>query len=108
MVLRVVDPAGIERMKTKQQWFTFSGFSHGLQLTRRGHPRFDGSAAQRCLKQDIDNGEDKGLKPKAFWHTRREYEDFPLKVFRNHLSHERRRRCEKSYWLNRNKTTTNG
>jgi hypothetical protein len=69
----------------------------------RGHPRFDGSAAQRLLKQDVDNGEDVGVKPMAFRNTRPEYEQFPLKVFRDHLSHERQRRVESSYWLNKRK-----
>jgi hypothetical protein len=69
----------------------------------RGHPRFDGSIAQQLLKQLVDNGEDEGLLPKEIWLTRLEYQEFPLKVFRDHVSQERRRRCEKSYWLNKNK-----
>jgi hypothetical protein len=69
----------------------------------RGHPRFDGSAAQRLLKQLVDNGEDEGLLPKEIWLTRLEYQEFPLKVFRDHVSQERRRRYAKSFWLNKNK-----
>jgi len=72
-------------------------------VNARGHSRFDGSEAQRFLKKCIDDGDDEGLFPKDIWLTRLEYQEFPLKVFRDHVSQERRRRCEKSYWLNKNK-----
>jgi hypothetical protein len=49
-------------------------------MIARGPRRFDGSAAQRFLKQDLDNKSNEGLKPKEFWHTRHEYKKFPLKI----------------------------
>ena len=72
-------------------------------VNARGHRRFDGSEAQRLLKHTFDNGEDEGLLPKEIWLTRLEYQEFPLKVFRDHVSQERRRRYAKSFWLNKNK-----
>lgn len=74
----------------------------------RGEPRFDGSEAQRLLKQDVANeDEGEGLKPMAFWLSRDEYQVFRLVVFRDHLYQERNQRLRKSYWLNLNKTTKN-
>jgi hypothetical protein len=73
------------------------------QVNPRGHPRFDGSAAQRFLKKDLDDEVDEGIAPKALWNTRPEYKMFPLKVFRGHLDKERGRRRQKSYWLNQGK-----
>ena len=72
-------------------------------VNAKGHRRFDGSEAQRLLKHTFDNGEDEGLLPKEIWLTRLEYQEFPLKVFRDHVSQERRRRYAKSFWLNKNK-----
>ena len=69
----------------------------------RGYPRsrWDGSKAQRLLKLDIDAGEHEKMKPEKLHATRTEYQDFPLKVFRDHINQETKSRREKAYWLNR-------
>jgi hypothetical protein len=44
------------------------------------------------------------LKPKELWKTKREYKEFPLDVFRNHIHQEKRFQREGPYWqLKRNK-----
>jgi len=68
---------------------------------RGSYPRWDGSKAQRLLKLDIDSGEHKKMKPEKLHATRTEYQDFPLKVFRDHINQETKSRREKAYWLNR-------
>jgi hypothetical protein len=69
----------------------------------RGYPRWDGSAAQQFLIQDIKEGQYVGIKAKAFRETRPEYMQYPLKVFTDHIHQEKRALLEKSYWLNRKK-----
>jgi hypothetical protein len=74
---------------------THTSTSHGC------YPRWDGSAAQRLLKQDVDSGLAENLKPQLLHAYRPEYVVFPLEVFRDHIHQERRARTEKAYWLNR-------
>jgi hypothetical protein len=80
--------------------------SYHLLMNARGHRRFDGSASQRFLKQDLDNKSDEGLKPKEFWHTRPELKEFPLKISEISSLMNATTPCDltKSHWLNRNKT----
>lgn len=54
----------------------------------RGYPQWDGHEAHRLLKEDIDNGLHKQMKPKELWDTRDEYKEFPLDVFRKHIHQE--------------------
>ena len=65
-----------------------------------------GSEAERLLKLDIDNGNHMGVKPSELRNTRKEYQCFPLIVFRKHIHQEVRGRREKSYWMNRKQTKT--
>lgn len=84
--------------------------SAGIEHDRRLHPinsnppgssypRWDGSAAQRLLKEDIEEGEHKQLQPRELRMTREEYQVFPLHVFRKHIHQEVRSRTETPYWL---------
>jgi hypothetical protein len=74
----------------------------GLETSKGcGYPRWQGSYAERLLKQDIDAGLHEKLKPNALRQSRTEYQDFPLAVFRDHIHQESRSRRERSYWLNR-------
>jgi hypothetical protein len=57
----------------------------------RGELRWDQSAAQRLLKEDIQN--EKHLefgRPKLFWLSRPEYQLFKLSIFRGHINQEER------------------
>jgi len=64
----------------------------------RGYPRWAGSEAQRLLKVDIDNRVHETMQTRHFYQTRPEYQQSPLKVFRNHIQQERRSRVETPYW----------
>ena len=49
---------------------------------------WDGSEAQRLLKEDVENNRHIGIKPKALRLTRIQYQKFELKQFRDHLTQE--------------------
>jgi hypothetical protein len=68
-----------------------------------GYPRWQGSDAQRLLKEDIDAGRHKDREPQELRQTRMEYQAFPLTVFRDHIHQETRSRLGRSYWFNKNK-----
>lgn len=46
------------------------------------------SEAKKILKQDIDDGKHKQMKPEELHGMREEYQAFPLKKFRNHIYQE--------------------
>jgi hypothetical protein len=69
-----------------------------LPADARGYPRWDGSAAQQLLIQDVKEGRHV-VKAKALQQTRAEYKDYPLKVFADHVHQEKRALLGKSYWL---------
>jgi hypothetical protein len=54
----------------------------------RGEPRWEGSEAQRLLRQDVANLVHSTMKPKAFHLTQAEYQLYPLEVFRGHIYQE--------------------
>jgi len=63
-----------------------------------------GSEAERCLKDDIDNHRHVGMTPSDLRATRLEYQEWSLKVFRDHVEQEKRSRKTQAYWLHRNKS----
>jgi len=64
----------------------------------RGYPVFQGSEAEKRLKEDIDNGLHEQYKPIQLHQLREEYQAWPLDVFRNHIHQELRARIERPYW----------
>ena len=64
----------------------------------RGYPVFQGSQAERLLKQDMDNGLHQQYTPSALYQQRQEFRAWPLEVFRNHIHQELRSRIEGKYW----------
>jgi hypothetical protein len=59
----------------------------------RGEPRWEGSDAERLLRQDMDEGKHKTMKPQLLYNMRNEYyENYPLKIFREHIYQEEKRR----------------
>ena len=60
------------------------------ELTSRGEPQWNGSDAQRLLKEDIASNKHIGSKPEALWWSRDEYQQFYLTTFRSHLQQEER------------------
>jgi hypothetical protein len=49
--------------------------------TSQGYPRWDGSGAQRLLREDADTGLTSNYEPKVLHRLRSEYQLFPLEVF---------------------------
>ena len=55
----------------------------------RGEPRWEGSEAQRLLRQDIDLGNHLDLMPRDLFMSEPDYYDnYPLEVFRKHIEQE--------------------
>jgi hypothetical protein len=71
--------------------------------TPKGYPRWDGSEAQRLLKEDMESSGTNRFEPSVLRETRPEYEVFPLKVFRDHIYQEARMKTGSSYWMNKAK-----
>lgn len=60
-----------------------------------------GSEAERLLKLDVDAGRHLSMAPKVLRSTREEYQEWPLKKFRDHITQEVRSRKTQAYWLHR-------
>ena len=60
---------------------------------------WNGSEAQRLLKDDIASGLHNVMKPKSLWLLREEYQEFDLDVFRPHIHQETRSTRETNYWI---------
>jgi hypothetical protein len=71
---------------------------------KTGKVRWEGSEAERLLRLDIDAGKHETMAPKLLYAERREYQEFPLKVFRNHIYQEQRtRKFRRQYGAARNR-----
>ena len=53
--------------------------------SEHGYPEWEGSDAQRLLKRDMENDKHKTMDPIDLWHEADECQEFPLKVFREHI-----------------------
>lgn len=78
--------------------FDSDALAHDRQLfprqthNHRGEPVFDLSPAKMLLREDIENERHVGLTPTIFQNTRDEYKLFPLKIFRQRIYQELRRK----------------
>jgi hypothetical protein len=54
----------------------------------RGYPKWGPSQAKQLLKADVGAGLHKTMTPMELHLSRPEYQEFPLKVFRNHIYQE--------------------
>jgi hypothetical protein len=72
--------------------------------TSLGYPRWDGSVAQRLLREDVEAGLTRRYEPKELYQMQPEYQAFPLVVFRDHIYQEERSRRDRNYWLNKDKS----
>ena len=59
-------------------------------LNSRGEPQWNGSDAQKLLKQAIEKEEHAGLTPAALWESKAEYKVYSLQTFRDHIYQEER------------------
>ena len=66
--------------------------------TARGYPFWDTHKASKLLEEDEESGQAKTLMPKDLWKSRKEYQDFPLDVFRKHIYQLRSKRLAAPYW----------
>lgn len=55
------------------------------QLNCRGEPQWNGSEAQKQLKEDMTNNLHYDMKPEHLWQKREVYQQFNLTTFREHL-----------------------
>jgi hypothetical protein len=68
------------------------------EISSRGYPRWNGSVAERLLKEDIDNDKLADMKPAELRESREEYLAFPLDVFRKHKEQYLREAIEGEWW----------
>lgn len=59
-------------------------------LNSRGEPQWNGSDAQKLLKQAIEKEEHAGLMPAALWESKAECKVCSLQTFRDHVCQEER------------------
>jgi len=75
----------------------------GLRKNSKPYPIWQGSIAERLLKEDLDTGADLVMKPAELRDSRPAYGVYPLTVFRDHIHQELRARRERPYWMGRKK-----
>ncbi len=59
-------------------------------LNSRGEPQWNGSEAQRLLKELVASGGHEGIAPKELWQSSDEYQKYTLQSFRDHIYQEER------------------
>ena len=79
-----------------------TGFLHDMALytlAKDSDGYWDGSEAQKLLRADIERNCHQRMKPELLWITRTQYQEFPLKKFRDHIHQELRSKRETNYWI---------
>lgn len=67
----------------------FTARNEPSEFSRHGYIQWQGSAAQRLLQQDLEDGQHNKMSKMDLWSSRVEYyRDFPLKVFRDKVYQE--------------------
>ena len=66
--------------------------------TTRGYPFWETHKASELLEKDEESGRAEELKPMALWKSRKEYQDFPIDVFRKHIYQLRSKRLAAPFW----------
>ena len=67
-------------------------------VTSRGYPFWHTHPAYDLLEEDEMGGSTETMKPKELWKSRKEYQEFPLDVFRKHIYQLRTKRLAAPYW----------
>ncbi|KAL7538558.1 hypothetical protein ACHAXR_008627 [Thalassiosira sp. AJA248-18] len=81
------------RVSEQEIWTELNAFPRE-EMTDRGYPFWDTHPARALLEQDVGDGKADEMKPKKLRETREEYAEFPLRVFRDHVHQEKRRKRE--------------
>lgn len=81
----------LERSKIDQKAYTIAKENHPTPaLNSRGEPQWNGSEAQRLLKELVAAGGQINKEPKVLWASQAEYKVYTLKTFRDHIYQEQR------------------
>ena len=81
----------LERCKANLQAFEIAKRNHPTpELNSRGEPQWNGSPAQRLLKELVKNNGHVNVKPAELWESREEYQVYSLTTFRDHIYQEER------------------
>ncbi len=86
------------RVSEREIWSDLTKFPRN-PTTIRGYPHWDTHPANNLLEKDVKDGKADSMKPMDLRDSREEYKEFPLKVFRNHVSQEKRRQREEAGWV---------
>ena len=70
-------------------------------VTQHGYPFWPKSAARVSLLADLAEGRHERMKPSILWKTRLEYQEYPERVFLDHMHQELRSMRERPYWLHK-------
>jgi len=84
-----------ESDRAEDDFLAFQNFAANHKastFTERGYAEWEGSEAQKQLQDDMDADKHKTTRPKDLHESHESYEDFPLEVFRGHISQEERTR----------------
>ena len=90
------------RSKRSEAYLDAAAFKHDKDLygIAQDDPNYwDGSEAQKLLREDVENELHLAMKPKHLWLSREEYQVFDLDVFRLHIHQETRSKLETNYWI---------
>ena len=87
--LRMAAKEGKKRADEDAALFDIAKANHPVpKFNHRGEPQWNGSDAQTLLKQDMDDGKHRDMKPKDLWESRQECMMFQLATFRDHIHQE--------------------
>ena len=56
-----------------------------VKTVDRGEPHWEGSAAKAFLREDMEQGKHKTMRPRVLYESREQYEMYELKVFRDKI-----------------------
>jgi hypothetical protein len=89
----------VRKWKTRSE-FDEKAYDHDIALypTDTSKLRWPGSEAEALLKQDVDDGKQKTMKPSQLRETQEAYMEWPLDRFRGHIYQEERKWIETPYW----------
>lgn len=74
-------------------------FANDRQKHPKNSDRWDGSEAQKLMKCDIQQGLNNGKKPKEFWLSRDQFQEWDFNKFKSHVWQEQRSKYMSNYWL---------
>jgi hypothetical protein len=80
-----------ERCQGDLQAYTIAKLNHPTpELNARGEPQWNGSEAQKKLKELVANDQHAGKKPKELWDANNDFQRYSLRSFRDHIYQEQR------------------